>query len=212
MFYLTADNYGEWIIEVVAEIDGVEVSAAAVLDFYSRSSVEEGENTEAYHTPQFGYEFASTWVGDGVPFRSFFNYDLDGDGETEKYALGLTFYDEEQYGVPLMRMQYLIFDGDWLAQKIVPGVWKCEDNGRLVFVPEFANILENTQIRFWRGSMDDVPLPDVSLTDDGPWSAMASIYATNEHTDNWIFEAVTEIDGEPIVAASVILCDVARDQ
>jgi len=127
------------------------------------------------------------WPGDQQLYQMPFQYDLDGDGESEEYLFGIFLED-----IP-REFAWTITDQFWLGgepnvqRNVAPAVWKQHEDGTWELMEAFAPLVEDAQIRVWRGSDQNGSAPKV-YEREGTWSGSICLVFEPDCLGVWLYE------------------------
>lgn len=200
-----AEDTGTWIYEYIAELDGQTLTSRGLTTVFSDGPNEEkdpapAENAiEAYKLLR---EEAPLWTGGELPPSTVeFHYDLDGDGQTEKYLFGVGL--AQPLNPPQPKTQEdMVVDGilQPLPCQFAPCVWKETESG-YVPVPEFAALLDPPKLNLYCLEAWGTESPELWAASpfDREWTAVVA-YFTENCAGRWLAEVSTALDGQPMTA------------
>lgn len=149
---------------------------------------------------QFRWEDINFYLHD-QGYTTPFWYDLDGDGQTEKYLFGVSFYNT---------LQDMVLDADVssvteehpVKRAPFPCVWKLSEDEQWIIAEEFADLLEEpeTRLSFLSEWENTPPIMD-SL--EAEWHGGMEIFFSTEHIGSWRYDVPASIDGMDLTAALV---------
>lgn len=146
-------------------------------------TVETGPEEEAVST----VITSEVWPGEIQLHQASFQYDLDGDGESEEYLFGILQEDiPREFGWTLSDQFWL--DGQPSAERnVAPAVWKQHADGSWELMEDFAPLLKDAKIRVWRGSEQNGSAPEVQER-EGTWSGSLKLIFTQDCLGEWLYE------------------------
>lgn len=139
------------------------------------------------------------WPGEIQVYQAAFLYDLDGDGEHEEYLFGI-FHEE----IP-REFAWTMSDQFWLGgeasvqRNVAPAVWKHHEDDSWELMEEFAPLLEDAQIRVWRGSEQNGAAPRI-LEHESIWQGGICLVFEPDCLGTWLYELNATIDGHELTA------------
>lgn len=141
------------------------------------------------------------WTGSPAHFMTAFSYDLDGDGEQEAYQFGIYQADVPEGHQDALLDYFALKDGGINTRRVYPCVWRYGEDGTPEMVAAFASLLKNPEVTIWRGSEEDVPVPE-AFTVDGVWPGGIQLTYTLDQLGTWIYEIHAELDGQTLTAVA----------
>ena len=138
------------------------------------------------------------WVGqfgdDGQPIADpcYFSYDLDRDGEKERYVFGTSLHNGGLEEVLVIGDEVDLSGSQGTFRNPVPSVWQEMDGGELVLMPEFSELLTEVEIRVWRGTNTTAEAPKIT-TYECEWPGGLHVEYTREHLGVWVYETTARL-------------------
>lgn len=135
-------------------------------------------------------------------FKTPFWYDLDGDGQEEKYIFAVGFHETLLYGLVENDVSGIRIGRDYMQiRDPFPCVWKYTEDGEFVKVPEFSVLLEDpkTELRFLSDWETSQPIIHPLVCD---WEGGLLVFFGEEHYGTWIYEISARIGGKELTAAA----------
>ena len=139
------------------------------------------------------------WPGDQQLYQMPFQYDLDGDGESEEYLFGIFNEDIPREFAWTLSDQFWLGGAPNVQRNVAPAVWKQYDDGSWELVEDFAPLLEDAQIRVWRGSEQNGSAPEV-YDREGAWSGSLRLVFGPDCLGVWLYELSATVDGQDLTA------------
>ena len=130
-----------------------------------------------------------------------FTYDLDGDGAAEEYVFGTSLYNDGLQEVLVISDEVDISGASGAVRIPVPGVWRVTEDGQFSYAAEFAPLLQNAEIKVWRGTNFDAPAPKITAYESA-WQGGLRIDYTREHIGIWVYETTATLDGQELRSVS----------
>ena len=139
------------------------------------------------------------WAGqfgdDGQPIADpcYFSYDLDGDGEMERYVFGTSLHNGGLQEVLVIGDEVDLSGAQGTYRNPVPSVWRTEEDGQITLMPEFADLLAEVEIRVWRGTNMTAAAPKITAY-ECEWPGGIHVEYTREHLGVWVYETTAKLD------------------
>lgn len=192
----TTENQGVWLYAASATLNGQELTAATVSYVSSMAGSRDSEPRQALEVAQ------EPWPGQAAGYTTPFTYDLDGDGEPEEYEFG-TYQESIPDGYRHTLSDQFSLDPGLTSDRVVyPCVWRCEADGSLQLMTEFADLLTDPQTQVWRAKGTDSPAPMVYAVEDR-WRGGVQVVYTHQNAGTWLYAASATLDGQELTAATV---------
>ena len=192
----TTENQGTWLYAASAVLNGQELTAATVSYVSPMAGSRDADPRQALEVAQ------EPWPGLAAGYTTPFTYDLDGDGEPEDYEFG-TYQESIPDGYRHTLADHFSLDPGFTSDRVgYPCVWRCEADGSLQLMTEFADLLTEPQTQVWRSKDTDAPAPMVYVI-EGQWRGGVQVVYTYQNTGSWLYAVSATLDGQELTAATV---------
>lgn len=161
-------------------------------------------NTSAPQATVLQFE-DKTWPHEPQGYTAPFEYDLDGDGETESYLFGITCSNEYLYGLVLSNERIGLGQQDVSRRDPIPCIWRILPDGSTEVEEAFIPLMTDVSLDVWHSNNAAAPMPEYGPLVDAKWPGGLMISFTYEHLGFWITEAKATIGGLELHAASSCL-------
>lgn len=146
-----------------------------------------------------------TWTGSAEPSYTEFQYDLDGDGETETYFFIIGSSLEGPGGLALGGTDFRVPLPETPSELIVaPAVAKYTETG-LQYAYEFSELLENQTLTLYCSQQWGTDEPEqMSVAPlNGLWPGATLIQFEAKDAGIWVYVLTAELDGETLTAQGI---------
>ena len=150
---------------------------------------------------------AELWPEEAKESGTWFDYDLNGDGQPEQYyfapAMWLEMNDGSRFELCAWDSFFRpMYPGEVKQRSIVPAAWRYDGNGRPVMVPELSELLQEASVTLWRVDNTEAEAPLVYVWEDhGPGAV--EVHYLKDHGGTWLYEVSAELDGNVLSATGL---------
>lgn len=127
------------------------------------------------------------WEGATDGHATPFEYDIDGDGETENYLFGVDYIDSPHKDIVYYDINIYCLPGVPHRRDVHPCVWRLNEDGTPELAMEFSKLLSDAYVRIWRVDDFDTPEPE-AWTKDYFWPGCVSVTTNPVHDSTWLYE------------------------
>ena len=191
-FVLCPEDDNQWLYQVTAKIGNKKLTAQIHFRFIPHDVFPDETAFTLDATP------LQQWKGSSNGTTTAFRYDLDGDGQTEKYIFGVDYFASPPFE-EVLRERNSAFIGEILIRELFPCVWRVNEDGTKSVEPAFAELLTDSQSQLWRIGRFQTPDPTLYRV-DYKWAGAMRAEFWPQDESKWLYRVTATLDGRELTA------------